>query len=563
MKFNRLTAAITLLMATTSAAQAATYRVIELPLSDKGVNSFAAKINNTGDVAALITQPKNPPIDVELVNFDDNFLVNNLTDLNGAQVGNINTDDLLLLFQYVSANADSFFSQKLATIHSYLFDGSDVQFVPGFDVISSDLEGYTFSNNTTVRGINDSTALVGTSVAPYYKVDYQTEFGLDLTYVVQDYTTRGFLDINGNIVPVLPTETTLGGISEAYDINNGFEVAGFGSVDVSEAFEQQVEDCQDEDVRIDVPEEACFQSLFNGNFAANFDRRAMIWQYDANGNLLDERELGLLFTPEDTDTNNYFSQASAINENGIAVGISNDQYREDPEQIGTFAAIFDGEEVIGFTDHQDYVRSVATDINNNDIVVGQAYSCLTFTEESISCIANTDQTHFFYHDYRGEFTEYPRAFFDSSNSVARAINDNGLIVGEAEVDSNATGSRRREGFIYDINSDTFTNINDLIACDSPYTIVQANDINNNDEITATAVVFRERTNITGEVDLDERGNVIEEGMSVAVKLVPIAGGDIENCGVQNDDILDRQGGASGFGGLMLLGLAAMWRRWRK
>ena len=62
--------------------------------------------------------------------------------------------------------------------------------------------------------------------------------------------------------------------------------------------------------------------------------------------------------------------------------------------------------------------------------------------------------------------------------------------------------------MYDINEDNFQNVNDLLACDTPYTIVQANDINDANEISATAVIFRERRNIVGEIDLDDQGNVI-------------------------------------------------------
>ena len=159
------------------------------------------------------------------------------------------------------------------------------------------------------------------------------------------------------------------------------------------------------------------------------------------------------------------------------MGTSNAFFGDNPNNfVVNAAAVFDGDEVVGFINDQEYPQSTAEDINNNDIVVGYA----------TKIINGSSRTKFFVHDYRGEVTEFPNDFFNSSSSVANAINDNGLVVGQGEVETNLSGSRRSEGFIYDIDSKEFTNINDLLSCNSPYTIVQANDINERDEIAATA-----------------------------------------------------------------------------
>lgn len=533
MKINRLAAALSLSLVTLTSAQAAKYRIVEIPLNEKGVQAFAGKINDAGEVISTIQTPINPPIDIELIDFDNDFLVNNLTDLNSAQVGNVNEEDLLTLFNFVKSSAGNQFVQQIADIQSYFFDGSDTQTIRGFDVIDAELEGYTVSNNTLAFGINNFSAIVGVSADPFYKIEYRTEAGRDVTFVVNDFNNRAFLQINNQTLEILPPDDILGGVSQAFDINNSFEVAGFATTEAAPGFEQVVEGCEDELLRGDVPIESCLRTLISNGVETNFQRRAMIWQFDANGNLIEERELGLLLNPPSGDQTLYASRAVAINDNGVAVGVSQDFVTDGSFVTRPYAAVFDGDQVIGFTDKQNYITSTASDINNDNIVVG---SMNTF-------INGNERSKFYYYDVDAEVLTFPDDFFESSSSSARAINNNGLIVGEGQVDSDLIGQRRSEAFLYDIDEDNFQNVNDLLTCDTPYTVVQANDINDNNEISATAVIFRERRNIIGDIDLDAQGNVIREGMSVAVKLIPIIGGEVDDCQLV-PETLERQSGST-------------------
>lgn len=558
MKISRLASALTLSLLTVTSSYAAKYRVVELPLRDKGVNSFSQAINQVGDVATVVQTPLNPPIDLELIDFENDALRNSLTDPNGAAVGNINAEDRLTLYNYIRSDQTTHFSQELADYLSYLSNGQESELLRGFDVIDADLEGLTKSTNNQVKSINNARAVVGVSSAPYQKVVYRNENGVNLTYLAREHMDRGYLQINNRIFDVSPIEDFIGGVSAANDINNSFEVAGFSSVEVSEAFELAIEACEDEDQRADVPYESCIRSLVkiyedsvNGNAASirrpidtTFRRRAVIWEFTPSGDLLDYRELGTLVENDDQDTRFLSSNALAINDNGIAVGESNSFYQGRSATVVDMAAVFDGDETIGFIDDQQYSRSRAVDINNNDVVVGYAFKTINGGYRS----------KFFVHDYRGETTLFPNDYFESSSSLAHGINDNGLVVGEGEVETNLSGQRRKEAFIYDIHSQEFTNINDMLSCDSPYTIIQAKDINENDEIAATAIVYRERANITGELDLDERGNTIFANMAVAVKLVPIPGGAIDECKLV-EEVVKRKGGAPfGLLGLVVLGL---------
>lgn len=552
MKINRLAAALTLSILTLSSAHAARYEVIEIPMTDLGVNNFAGAINESGEMLTTASSPLNPPIDIELINFDDDFLEFALEDLDGARVGNITTDDLVVLYSLIKTGDGNLFTQQLSDTQAYIYDNSDVQLVTGFDEIQTDLDGYSRSSDTIAHGINDGSAIVGTSTAPFFKVNYRTENGSEVIYVVNEYGTRGFLEIDNQVIPVLAPDITLGGVSEALDINNSYEVAGYATTEALEAFEDVVDDCQDPELRGDVPVEACLRLLIQTGMDSAFKRRAMIWEFDPQGNLIRERELGLLFEPEVFDTRLFSSRAVAINDNGIAVGNSNDYFQDNQNSVRDFAAIFDGDDVLPITNDDEYFTSFATDINNDDFVVGYGFKT----------IEGSTRSKFFVHDKRGESTTFPDDFFDTSSSVARAINDNGLVVGDGEIDADLIGTRRREAFLYDINEDTFSNINDFLECDSPYTIVQGNDINNNDEISATATIFRERRDIAGEIDLDDQGNIIREGMTVAVKLIPISGGEIDDCQLI-PVTLERKGGSSSLLTLLLLTPLVLFRRFKR
>ena len=549
MKINRLATALTLSLISVSVAQAAKYRVVELSLDEKGVNSFSSAINDGGVVAAAASTLYNPPIDVSLLNFDDESFVNSLTDPDAAQAGNINTADLLTIYNLIEANESNQFFQKLGDTQSFRVEDNNVESIIGFDQFSDTFNGLSQSTTTLVYDINNSSVAVGTGEDAYYKVEYQNENNDDLTYVVKDFFTYGYADINGQTVTLLPTDTTMGGISDARGINNSLQVAGWGTVDAVDSLSERIENCENDETRADVPIESCFQSILSGSFSANFTRRGLIWQLDDAGNVISTKELGILLTPVSGDTERYHSRALAINNNGIAVGVSDDYFRDTTDER-EFAAIFNGDEVIGITDHEEYFNSVATDINDNNVVIGYA----------IRNINGFSRSKFFYHDMNTGETVYPEDFFDSSASVVRGINNSGIIVGEGDVESTSTSNRRKEAFIYDIAANEFSNLNDLLACDSNYTIVQGNDINNNGEISATAQVYQQRRNVAGELEVDDNGDPLMRNLTLAVKLVPIPGGEVDDCS-QVEEKFERKG-ASFYYLLLPLGMALYLRRRR-
>ena len=178
------------------------------------------------------------------------------------------------------------------------------------------------------------------------------------------------------------------------------------------------------------------------------------------------------------------------------------------------------------------------------------------------------RTKFFYVDTNAdagemELVPYQHDFFNGSSSTARAINENNVVVGEGEFETHndsTSNPRRTHAFMYDINTDTFTDLNDFLSCDTPYTIIEARDINEDNEISATAIVKENRRDAKGELVQDEDGNQLTEDVVRAVTLRPIAG-EIEDCS-EVEEKVERKGAGIGLGLFALFGLLGI-RRFKK
>jgi uncharacterized membrane protein len=551
-------AVFTLSALTMSMANAAQYTVVELEANDKGVNVFPTGINASGQIAVNVSTPYNPPIDETLIDFDSQFLIDNLTDIEAAKVGNYNDADYILLYALITDNREGLTTQQLASRHAYLESGGNDLFISGFDVLDTDSNEYTFSNDTTVRGLNDVGTTVGSSFDVFYPLDYTLEDGTELTFVVNDFYNRAFATVNNTTIELPPIDATAGGLSVAYDVNNNNQVAGYSTTLLnSTSLQTSVDNCNDDDIRADEPVEVCLRRInlatsTNGGKALefSFQRRGTIWQLDNQGQIISTKELGLLYTPEEDDTNSYESKALAINDNGVAVGESQDEYR-DSNFIRTFAAVFEGDTVTGITDDDDFTSSTATDINNNGLVVGSG----------VKQVNGISRSKFFVHDINTDETTFPEDFFLGSSSFATAINNSGIVVGRGEVETGVS-ARRSNAFRYDTNTSEFLNMNDLIQCNSPYTLVNATAINDDGVIAASALVRVPSKNILGETSVDSNGDEVLIDKIISVRLEPIAGGTVEDCDVAEpgEDInegndSDRKG--AGLGILSLLGLAVV------
>jgi probable HAF family extracellular repeat protein len=572
MKKTRLAALLSISLLSVSALHAAQYRVVELAVTDKGLSTFPTAINNSGDVSVNVENLYSPIIDVSLINFELESLINVLTDIDAAKAGNLNDFDYLLLYKYITDNKQNPLFQQLANQNSYVANNDTSTLLPVFDLLNTDTGLYNGSTTTNVRAINDAGYTVGVGQGGFYKLPYTLKnkdangdvTEVEVTFVLNDFYTRAFAQLNGNVVELAPTETAAGGLSDAFDINVNNQVVGYGTTDlVSETFQTNVANCIDETLysdpenpeappakkRGDTPVEYCLHSLnitLAGSVGQIAQRRGLIWQLDDQGNIISTKELGILLALEEDDKKIYSSRAVAINDNGIAVGESPALYKETTFPTSA-AAIYIGDQVSTINYNDDVLSSTATDINNQDLVVGY------ITKR----INGYGRKKFFIHDINTDTTTYPKDFFLGSSSVPNSINNNGFVVGYAEIESSLS-NRRNEGFLYNNNDQSFTDLGSLLACDSPYIIQQANAINDNNEIVATAVKKATKRNIKGEVVLDADGVEVQSDVVLAVKLIPIEGGVVDKCDVVDTDNRDRQGASVSW--LMLLSLFGLGAR---
>jgi hypothetical protein len=573
----RLYAALSLALLVTPVSQAAKYRVVELPVANEGRNSFPSAINEDGNITVNVRSPYNIPIDLDLLDFESDTLINGLTDVESASNGDFNSTDYELLLGLIRSADGSQSAQQIADTISFLASENSSNYISGFDQLSEQDNEFSLSTTSIARDLNDSGFIVGSGDGFYNKIDYTLASGDDINLVVHEFGTRGFVSFGDTVIGLPAPDTTAGGFSDAFGINESNQVAGYGtSLFLSDTLQTAITDCKndelvdDEDpdtqdfpLRGDIPVESCISNIVDSftNSPSTFSQfRGLIWQLDGQGNLLDIKMLGLLFEPEAGDEKYYRSQAFAINDNGLAVGISNEPYIRNGEPVTqngipvtlSYAVIFDGDEVINITpDPEDITTTISTaqDINNSNLVVGY----------QIKSVNGTSRTKFFIYDMNLAELTFPDDFFLGSSSVALDINNNDLVVGYGEVDAPLTG-RRTEGFLYDHKAEQFYAARDLISCDSPYTIVQANSINDKGEIGATALYQGPAKDSRGEVILDSTGSETIIDLVMAVKLEPITGGEVENCVAPADELNRERKGASVTWMLAFALVLLAWRR---
>jgi hypothetical protein len=544
MKLNLLMVAVAL-GAAPVIANASAYDVLELPVTDVSVNQFGSSIDNTGLMLTTLTNPFNPPIDMTL--FDvANFP--NLTDPDSAAQGDFNTADYTIVVNAFRNNSSTFssFGQKLASRVIYQTDGTDLEYVFGFDEETEETNGFTFGMNYLGADSANGEYIISNSASTFFPSVLTTDEGNEITAVIADFLQRGFVQYNNQVSPLMPIDDTLEGISRANAISENLQVAGISSVDVRDAITEGIETCNGAEVT--VPLEICLYEL-QTRVQEQFVQRATIWQLDALGQVIDTQAYDLTFTPEEDDSRNFSNEAVDINNLGVAIG-SGPVLLEN--RAFSAAMIYENGTTRRLIEDDDRLPNFGIGVNDSGIVVGY----------QLQAINGQGRAKFFTYDLNTETLEFPTDFFVSSSTFPRDINNNGIIVGDAEVDTNTP--RRREAFRYDMQSGEFVNLNDFIACDSPYTLVAANSINDSNEIMVDATVLRGIKNVRGEVILDANGDEVLETAVVALKLTP-NGGEPPVCTEPDDDEIDlpREGASNSLIFLSIIGFIALFRRFTR
>lgn len=547
-----------------SAVNAATaYRIVDKGAAGELANTFSQEKNSSGETVIAGTDIYNFPVQYQYLDFDDftnifNLALSNnesikgledLDDYNGLINGNPSANDLSWSVLYLQAQAGDAEYQKVGNVFSLINLGADTEIFTVFDEKFEGTSIYTRSTDDYVNGITDDGWVYGNASAPYLPVEFTKSNNEETVFWIRDFTTRAYFSIDKGqtIIPVLPPEDTYGGESAILDVSDTKIAVGYASTSIDEDSLETIEDtsggCADEGVIDDIPFDACVQSIRTGMY----NTEAFKWYIDTDG-VVDTEALGHLVTPHENDTREIVSVAQAVNTHGVAAGYSTgwvDEKEFNPssnESSSLYAVIFRNGEVVDLTeDHGEYFNSRAYDINDNGIVVGH-----------VTTLINSDyRTKFYYVDTNSDemVMVFPTDFFEGSSSTARAINEAGLIVGEGEYETHndSSSTRRKHAFLYDMVIDFFVDINDLMQCDSEYTVIEARDINEDNEISGTAILRVNRLDSKGESMLDEDGEQLYDDVLRAVEMIPYDD-EIEDC-TSSIDKVERQGASTSLLGL--------------
>lgn len=560
MKFTRLASAVIMYTASLPIL-AASYTISEMPTETQGQNQYSVSIDNAGVILTAVENKYNVPIDLSTIDFENAAIIAGLTDIEAAQNGVFNLSDYTFLVNRAITGSTnfSFFTQQLGRLQAYKTDGSanDINFINAFDTESEALDGYSHAMETTPRDSVGGTHVVGNSVGPFRTINFENAAGDNIIYVLSDYDRRAFVQVGQNVTPLMPTNLDLGGTSQVNSINENFVVAGSGSIAATTSLEAGITNCADPDIRGDQPEEACLRSVIIVTSGATTARRqglwlqrAHLWTVDVEGTVIDTTVYPTLVTDEEELTSQGSSQALDINVNNVAVGVASVKVDEGT-RLDTAAAIFQNGVVTQIIDDEDLLPNSAITINDNGYIVGLR-----------SVVINrVSRNKMFVYNMNDDSITFPDDFFDSSSTIPRAVNNNNVVVGSADSEATASSgtSRKTAAFMYDIEADSFLDLNTLIACDSPFDLIEATDINDNNEIVASALTKKPTRDARGDIILDESGEQVLTDTVVTVRLNP-TGQAASECSNEDLGIDERQGAASGFFMFSLLVVAAYFRR---
>ena len=243
------------------------------------------------------------------------------------------------------------------------------------------------------------------------------------------------------------------------------------------------------------------------------------------------------FIPMYSDNIQRAGNARAINEAGAVAGWANS---EDDERNNPITALYWDPATPEFSQDLGTLggfSSEAYDLNDNGIIVGVSDTDTNFfRNESLA----------FYYDIATETMNQIPEFSEVSeftNSQALAVNDSNQVVGSAQV--SASFESINAAFLYQVGDDSITNLNDMIDCDLGWDLVLARDINDAGYIIGTGT-------LDGEVR--------------SFMLVPTSDTTPTNCTQPNSDEPgsgdDSSSSSMGFIAILLAGFVLLRRRFR-
>lgn len=539
MKFTPIASLIALSCLSSNALSQA-YSIEELNSAEVASNTFGLSIDNTGLILSAAEDVFNPPIDLSLLPLNNEEFLASLTDEEAVRNGQFNDNDFELIVAFIRASSasESPLGQQLASFVSFQSQSLELDYISGFDDFRDDLSSFEFELDTLAVDSTNGTHIIANSEGAFEKFEYIASDNEVLTYNLPSYDQRAFVQVGEQVTELVPENTILGGNTRVSAISDSLQVVGTTSVNTTEAFDTAIANCEDDETRGDIPLESCYRSLLfstgTNGVARNSNRwvsRANVWTLDSQGNVVDSTTYGLTFDLDDDLQKNtsYFSSALGINNAGQAVGSSSILF--DERVITTIATLYENGEASRIIEDDDLLPNSAIAINDNQLVVGSYQEVIN----------GSAREKLFVHDLSSDETRLIEGFFESSGTTPRAINENNIIVGNADIDAGSV--RRKVGFIYDYDNDTFTDVNTLVACNSEYIISEIVDINDSGEMVATALTKRPLRNAKGEVLFDSTGEEQQIDAVVTLRLTP-TGQEPLSCSEEETDPAEERQGAS-------------------
>jgi hypothetical protein len=582
-----------------SYSHAATYEVVDKGNAENLEYTYGKKQNNQGVMAVSGTNIYNFPVQFQyftdadfnsisylaLTRHDYEYGLEPIEDMEAMKEGNPTANDLAWAKMYLKAESTSsrnlYFTYQMIGDFAAMTNLGEGSQSTEFRVFDTAFDGsysadsiLTRSTIDVIEGVSDSGITFGTATAPYLPMEeFANISGILVQHWLRAHGQRGFFspDNGETIFPVMPIETKYGGgISAIFDMNENGVAVGYSSYKISEFRRDYILDdstgCEEPN-RYNIPYDICVQYHQSGMYHIQAFKASV----SAEGNVETE-QLGLLITPHEDDDRGFSSQALAVNNHGVTVGYSHGWDSNSvttpsatERMTGSYAVIFKedesgNKEVFDFNQQHYafgygsiYPFSKAHDINDSGLVVG--YSRAVDFDLG---------KRFFYVDSSVSNSEMkiviPDGFFNSSESTAFSVNSAGIIVGEAEIETHNDSSdnpRRTTGFMFDTSQESpkIIDVNTLISCKSAYNILKVNDINDEGEMSATAIVKEQRYDAKGQPIEGEQIDVVR-----AVVLKPIPDDGEAPCS-ETEKKVERQGASfAGFTLISLLSILGLRRR---
>lgn len=345
------------------------------------------------------------------------------------------------------------------------------------------------SVDTIFYAINDAGVKGGVMTAPQKTLPYTGSSTTQEFWYYRDYEERGFIQTqDGTEIALLPPFTQyikgdnvaeIGGVSGVGAINASNLVTGYVGTDITQTAKDRIDNCYDSGATI--PVDICIQDDqfpdSNNYRYVQYQTRAYVWQLNSD-NSVEGTLLSLGLTPDEGSTSIYTSQGLGLNQEGTVAGRSHVYRNGDTDNLRLDASYWvknsEGNYVynaVPMTDDDEY--SIAYDINDNGILVG-SYN---------RYIEGYRRDKFFYFDTKSADAKVitPNDFTTALSDLASTpndINNKSQVVGSIETSYARDGKPRPQaGFLFDKEAEEFSNLNDLMTCESKGFIQSGTDGN--------------------------------------------------------------------------------------